>query len=203
VRKILYAITAVLLFSFNAFAITGVGIGVHVGQVNNYSYSLLTDKIDVMAVDNGWLNHHTPKKNMSLIGAHINVGTLQIIDFTGFVDYAWNKSNLISGVDLKLSDFSFGITAKKKFSTPFVKPYFGAGIGWHRLVYSMEIKSAGVIIALPDNQTKTGYHAVGGIEASVPMFPLVPYLEYRYNWVLSQKSTTKFGLINLGVSFNF
>jgi hypothetical protein len=201
-RKIFLPLIVLLFLSAPAWSITGISIGAHVGQVTGFSYGALTDSIAKMASEYGWLKNK-PNKSMMLIGGHANMSFAKIIDVAGFADYAWKTTSLDSRVDLKLSDFSFGLTATKKFGVPIANPYIGAGLAWHRFVYSLETSSAGIIVVLPDNQTKLGYHVVGGLQLDIPMFPLAPYAEYRYNWINSEKKMTTFSILMVGLSLRF
>lgn len=199
-----YLFTVIIIFGMVVplWPITGLSIGAHAGIIQSYNYDLLNSKIAVMADDYGW-DHSEANKQMSLIGAHANLGLLNIINVAGFVDYSWKKSELASDVDLKLSDVSFGLTGIKRFGVPFVDPYIGAGVAWHHFIYSLETSDMGIIIALPDNQTKVGYHIVAGVTGNFPIFPLAPYLEYRYNWINTEKNTTTYNTLSAGLSVKF
>jgi len=201
-KKYLLTLVALLILSASAWPITGLSIGVHTGLIAGYNYDLLNSNIAEMASSYGW-NQFKADKHMTLIGAHANIGFLNIIDVTGFVDYSWKKTKLASNVDLKLSDISFGFTGIKRFGLPFVDPYIGAGMAWHHFVYTLETSSTGIIVALPDNQTKIGYHIAGGVRGNIPMFPLAPYVEYKYNLINTEQETTTFSTIVAGLSIKF
>ncbi|OQX91414.1 MAG: hypothetical protein B6D58_08235 [candidate division Zixibacteria bacterium 4484_95] len=204
--KILILILAIIVcLNMPAFGITGLGFGLHAGMTNNYSYSILDDSLRAIAQNYPGLGIPDDirfSEDLTSIGAHLKVGTLPIIDFYLFADYAWKKKELSSDIDLRLSDFSFGASAKKMFGFSILKPYLGAGVDMHNLVYTIEADSAGLILPVPDNQTKIGYHVVGGIELNFPILPLDPYAEYRHNWITTSEKVTKYGLFLLGLTFS-
>lgn len=204
-KKSALTLAIIVCLNLPAFGITGLGFGLHAGVTSDYSYSILDDSLRAIAQDHPGLGIPDDvefNEELTLIGAHLKVGTLPIIDFCLFADYAWKKKELTSNIDLRLSDFSFGATAKKMFSFSILKPYLGAGTDIHNLVYTIETDSAGLILPIPDDQTKIGYHIVGGLELNFPVLPIDPYAEYRYSWVTTSEKTTKYGLISLGLTFN-
>lgn len=204
-KKITLTLAIVVCLNLPASAVTGLGFGLHAGMTNNYSYSALDDSLRAIAEEYPILGISEDIKfddELTSIGAHVKVGTLPVIDFYFFADYAWKKKELTSDVDLRLSDFSFGVTAKKMFSFSVLKPYVGAGAGMHKLVYTIETDLVGYVLPVPDDQTKIGYHVAGGLELNIPILPLDPYAEFRYNWVTTEEKTTKFGLISLGLTFS-
>ena len=188
-RLFLIAIMLWLAISGSGWAITGLGIGAHAGIVRSFDFNFSKDLIS-----------YKTSFNMPMIGAHLNINTLPIIDFTGFVDYAWKEKEALTDVRVKLSDLSFGVAVKKKLSTPIIKPYLGGGIAWHRLIFSANAGVATIII--PDDKTQIGYLIAGGAEADIPMFPLKPFGEYRYNWVKVSGVTAKFDMLMIGVSLS-
>jgi opacity protein-like surface antigen len=186
------------IMSLSALAVTGIRIGAHIGAVKGFDYEF---QYFAQGSNPPWVSLW-PHADMPMIGWQIDVGTLQILDFSGFVDYAWKERQPISGVKIRMSDLSFGVTAKKKIDFPIVKPYFGAGIGWHALVYSLKIQAGGqnLDVVIPENTTRVGYHIVGGVEADLPAFPLVPYIEYRLHWVNTPNKFNKFAVLMAGLS---
>ena len=102
--------------SIPASAITGLGIGVHAGQTTSYDYETLdlavqtiSDELEMLIP--GYAPVDPPKfdEKLTSIGAHLKFGTLPVIDFIGFIDYAWKKKELTSNVDLRVSDVSYGV----------------------------------------------------------------------------------------------
>jgi opacity protein-like surface antigen len=199
-KKYLLSVGFVILFTIPAWSLAGVSFGVHAGRAMGFKYTPLKGDIAEIASDYG-LTKNSPDKALMLVGGQVNVNVVHIIDVAGFVDYTWDKTKLSSDVNLKLSDFSYGLTVIKKFGVPFVDPYIGAGLAWHKFVYSLETPSAGIYGALPDDQTKLGYHLVGGVAGNFPVFPLSPYAEYRYNWINTKGEKTTFSCLSVGLSF--
>jgi opacity protein-like surface antigen len=201
-KKLTLTLAMVVCLSLPAFGVTGLGFGLHAGITNNYSYGVLDASLDVIADSLGISEGIKFDDELTSFGAHVKVGTLPIVDFYFFADYAWKKKELTSNIDLRLSDFSFGATAKKMFGFSVFKPYVGVGAGMHKLVYNIEGDLGDLILPLPDDQTKIGYHVAGGLELGIPILPLDPYAEFRYNWVTTEEKISKFGLISLGLTFS-
>lgn len=209
-KKTLAILTIILLSSLPVGAITGLGLGIHAGTTTSYDYSSLDDYISAISdslesLIPGYQVPQTPKFNdkLTVIGVHGKIGTLPIIDFIGFLDYGWKKKSLGSGVDFRVSDFSFGLTALKKFGSSMLKPYAGLGIAWHKLAYTLEAGQSLVLPPAPADETKTGYHFVLGAELGFPVFPLAPYAEGRYNIISTTDNSTKFLLLSAGLTMNF
>jgi hypothetical protein len=207
-KYILPVLIFVLATTLPAGAITGLGLGVHVGTTTSYDYSSLDDYISAISdslESLGFPAIQSPKFNdkLTVIGIHGKIGTLPIIDFIGFLDYGWKKKSLGSGVDFRVSDFSFGLTALKKFGSSILKPYAGLGLAWHKLAYTLEAGQSLVLPPAPADETKTGYHFVLGAELGFPLFPLAPYAEGRYNIISTTDNSTKFLLLSAGLTMNF
>jgi hypothetical protein len=149
-------------------------------------------------------------EDLTTIGAHIKVATLPIIDFYAFADYSWKKKEIYPSLDFRLSDFTIGVSAKKMFGATMIKPFVGAGGEIHRLAYSLESDSvsingspvAGMAMLIPDDQNKFGFHLLGGVELNLPVFPVDPYAQFKYNWITTDDKTTKYGLLEFGVTFS-
>lgn len=187
--------------SVETSAITGLGMGIRGGLIQNYK--------------NPNLNSLTPQKDflkeMSLVGVHLKIGTLRIIHLEASLEYAWKKKQIIvEGVedyvgnkvkaDFTINDLSLNATAKYIFSVPVVKPYAGVGAGLHRLVY--KISEGSYSIYLPENQNRLGFHGVGGLLLKFPMFPFEFFGEGRYTVVQSKDKATKYTTILAGLTFN-
>jgi len=201
VKKLIGVALIVVLASIPSYAITGLGFGIHGGQINNYKYDVLNSDLDNIATILGLSEALKFDENLTVIGAHVKVGTLPILDFYGFIDYAWKKKALTSDVDFRLSDFSIGADARKKFGTMLIKPYLGAGFAIHRLAYTLETDLVQTL-PIPEDQNKMGYHVLVGVELSPPMFPITPYAQYKYSWIPTKDKATKFGLIEAGITFS-
>jgi len=211
VKKIALTLILSTCFYMPASAITGLGIGIHAGQTTSYDYETLNDA--VLAISDAMENMVWPNERLSTeefsekltsIGAHFKIGTLPVIDFIGFIDYAWKKKDMGHTVELRVSDFTYGITAIKKIGVTMIKPYAGAGIAFHTVVYNLESGYGNLTLPpLPDDETKMGYHLVGGVELDFPVFPLAPYAEGRYNIITTTDKSTKYLLLSLGLTMNF
>jgi opacity protein-like surface antigen len=177
-----------------AWGITGLGIGVRGGILRNYSDDNL-DKIPTR--DGDWL------KDMPMMGAHLSIGTLRIIHLEAAVEYAWKKKEIVMEdlikTEFSVKDLSLNATAKYVFSSPVLKPYLGAGMGWHRLAY--EISNEAFSAFIPADQNKFGYHGVGGILVSFPAFPLDLMFEARYTSIQTENEPTKYTSFLGGVTY--
>ncbi len=199
-----YIIVAVVLSADCAFGLTGIGLGVHAGRLSNFDYEPLADSLERAAALFGW-EKSTLDDDMTTIGVHLDVGTFQVIEITGNVDYTWKKTELSPDVDFRLSVFSYGAGVRKKFLQSIIKPFIGAGVGIHRLASSFESSYSPadritVIAMIPENQSKIGYYVAAGLSLEIPMLPLKPYGEYRYNMINTRDESTKFGTLIIGVT---
>ncbi|HEX7400678.1 MAG TPA: outer membrane beta-barrel protein [candidate division Zixibacteria bacterium] len=184
-----------LCFSSSAWGITGLGIGIRGGMIQNYSY----DKLDVIPTQNkDWL------KEMPVVGVHLKIGTLRIIQLEGSLEYAWKKKQIVVDPDIKtdfsINDLSFNATAKYMLSFPVIKPYVGAGVGIHRLAYGISNHSYTVYI--PEVQSQMGWHGVGGLVLSPPAVPLEFFVEARYTHIPTKEKVTHYTTILAGVTYN-
>jgi opacity protein-like surface antigen len=195
--KRLLFVLGFLICSFipvQAFAITGLGMGIRGGLIQNYK--------------NPNLNSLTPQKDflkeMSMAGVHLKIGTLRIIDLEASLEYAWKKKKIVLGekvkADLTINDLSLNATAKYIFSVPVIKPYLGAGAGLHRLVY--KISEGSYSVYLPENQNRLGFHGVGGLLLKFPMLPFELFGEGRYTIMPTKNKTTRYATILAGLTFN-
>lgn len=177
-----------------AFAITGLGLGIRGGLIQNYKNPNLNSL-------------PTPEdfvKNMPMAGVHLKIGTLRIIHLEASLEYAWKKKEVILQdkvkADFTLNDLSLNATAKYIFSFPVVKPYAGAGAGLHRLVY--KISEGSLSVYLPENQNRLGIHGVGGLLLKFPMLPFELFGEGRYTIIRTKDKATKYTTILAGFTFN-
>ena len=182
-----------------AWGVTGLGLGIRGGMIQNYK----NENLDMIpTLDGDWL------KEMPVVGAHLKIGTLPIIDLEASVEYAWKSkeimvTNPVGGglgqAEFSLSDLSLNATAKYMFSVPVVKPYLGAGMGVHRLVYG--ISSEDFSFPIPEDQNRIGFHGVGGVLLSFPASPLELFAEARYTSVQTEGESTYYTTILAGLTF--
>lgn len=193
-KLILIVIMAITASGANA-GLSGLGIGIHGGIVSGYDNPVLEDSL---------VQQYTSidfSGNMTNIGMHVDIGTLRIIEFDGSLDYAWKKQEVVQGIDLTFSDISVSASVKKSFPLAIVKPYAGAGLGIHALAYSIEANGQPVAV-LPDNETKIGYHVKAGVALNIPVFPLTPFAEWKYNIIQTTDESTKYNSINVGITLD-
>jgi hypothetical protein len=203
--KKITVVCALIFFAPVAHAgLTGIGIGIHGGIISGYDNPILENTLveQFAALPIPILDLDIPDK-MTNIGMHVDIGTLRIIEFDGSLDYAWNKHDLAPGVELTFSDISLSGSVKKSFPMAVLKPYAGLGIGIHALAYSLEVTGLpGVLFTDPENETKIGYHFKVGLALNLPVFPLTPFGEWKYNIIQTSDESTKFNSINIGISLN-
>jgi opacity protein-like surface antigen len=184
-KKIVILLGVLMLCASPVYALSGVGIGVRGGFVQNYTNPGLEKS--PLSLD---------LKEMPMLGGHVVLGFIPIIDLEGSAEMAWKKKeftyvDILSGdtlnVDFTVRDFSLNVTAKYKFDLiPVIKPYIGAGLGWHWLVYSFDMGS-GSTIDLPGDENRLGYHGVGGVSLKFPAVPFEIFAEYRYTHIMTEQ----------------
>jgi hypothetical protein len=192
-KKVLLFLVLLFLFVPSSYALVGLGLGVRAGVVSNYDNPKLGDFIE----------------EMNMLGAHLKIGALPIIDLEISGEYFWKTedisvelgSDTISG-EFKVRDYSLNGTAKYVFSTPVVKPYIGAGGGLHIITYSFSKEEYFNELGITDAQTKPGYHFNAGLLLNVPVFPLEAFVEGRYTSIQTEKKATGFFTWMLGVTLN-
>jgi opacity protein-like surface antigen len=195
-RKSLFLFgTVVLLWlGSDAWGITGLGIGVRGGMIQNYKNDNLRT---IPTGDDDWL------KDMPMVGVHLKIGTLRIIHLEASLEYAWKEKEIVllnlGRADFSISDVSLNGTAKYVYSLPVLKPYVGAGVGIHRLVYG--ISNDAFSVYLPGGQSKVGYHLVGGFEVSPPAFPLELLAEARYTSIQTDNDPTRYTTLLVGLTY--
>ena len=196
-KKLTLFVLGFVICSFNpiqTFAITGLGIGVRGGLIQNYK----NPNLNSLPTQKDFL------KKMPLAGIHLKIGTLPIIDLEASLEYAWKKKEIILedtiNVDLTVNDFSFNATAKYIFSVPTVKPYVGLGAGYHRMVYKISVENYEGYF--PDDESTLGFHGVGGLLLKFPVLPFEFFGEGRYTIVQTKNEATKYTTILAGLTFN-
>jgi len=190
-------VLAAILFLIPAttsYAITGLGFGIRGGMVAG----LENDNLDsfIKTID----PNSSLSKNMTMIGGHLKIGTLPVIDFELALEYAWKKKEITPEIDFTISDLGIIGSAKYHFGFPLIKPYVGAGLGLHRLVYKFE--GYGGSLVVPDNESKLGYHGLAGVKIQPPMSPVEFFAEGRYTYISTENKSTKYSAIYAGGTFN-
>lgn len=212
-KKFIFFSLVCFLFLFNsgAQAVTGLGLGVRGGIIQNY------DNPAIKKFSSDYTSGFSLKQ-MPLLGAHLKIGTLPVIDLEVSVEYAWKKKkNIIyypegvkisnpPQVDLTVRDLSLNATAKYLFSFPVVKPYVGAGVGIHRLLY--EFSAGDTTVIFPEDENKIGFHGVGGVSLRFPAFPFEIFAEGRFVYIKTEQEKlntkeTDFITILAGITLNF
>jgi len=203
-KKLMLITCLVLVIQIPAYGILGLGIGLHGGTTSGYEYKVLDGIVDEIATELQLGDITEFDSQLTVIGGHLKLATIPFIDFSGFVDYAWTSKDIGPDVKFKLHDLSIGISAKKLFGVAIVKPYIGAGGALHALAYSIETDLINATFPVPDEkQSKFGMHFIGGVELDFPVFPLTPYLEGQYNIITTDEESTKYVMINGGLTMNF
>ena len=197
ITRMLAIATLILLCPAAYAGITGLGFGVHGGIVSGYNNETLEQSVKD-AFQN--FTDFSLSKEMTGIGAHVKVGTLRVIDLDGSLDYAWKKQNVYQDYDLTYSIFSAAASVRKSIPIGILGPYVGAGVGFYRSAYS--ISNGSVTVVLPSNETKVGYHVKGGLEFNIPVFPLTPFAEFKYNQIQTSGEATKFYQVFAGLTFD-
>lgn len=212
-KKFIFFSLVCFLFLFNsgAQAVTGLGLGVRGGIIQNY------DNPAIKKFSSDYTSGFSLKQ-MPLLGAHLKIGTLPVIDLEVSVEYAWKKKKNINyypegakilnppQVDLTVRDLSLNATAKYLFSFPIVKPYVGAGIGIHRLIYELSVADT-LALYFPEDENKIGFHGVGGVSLQLPAFPFEIFVEGRFVYIKTEQKEfdtkeTDFITILAGITLN-
>lgn len=195
-RKVLL-VAALVLTGSTAFAgLSGLGLGVHGGLISGYDNQVLEDSI---------LSEYAGfdmSDKMTDIGAHLKIGTFKVVEFDLNLDYAWKKQEIVSGIDLRFSDFSIAASVRKSIALAAFKPYIGVGVGQHWMAYSLELGDQVIAVVLPEDESKVGYHFKAGFDLDFPVFPLTPYGEWRYNIIQTTGESTKYTVLSVGITLD-
>lgn len=191
-------ILGILIFSTNLYAgVTGIGFGVHGGLVSGYNNLTLEQSVKDAYSD------FSLTKNMPDLGVHVIIGTLRIITVDGSVDYGWKKVDVFQGLKLTYSTLSATASVRGSIPLAILSPYVGVGAGLYKNAYSLSGGPLGhTVIVLPSNETKVGYLLKGGVEVHVPLFPLTPFAEFRYNHIPTSGKATHYYQALAGVTLN-
>jgi opacity protein-like surface antigen len=187
-------------------AVTGLGLGVRGGLIQNYDNPVTKKMFPEFSL-----------KQMPFLGVHLKIGTLPIIDLEVSAEYSWRKKKNIlydpEGLqgftpfkaDFTIRDLSLNATVKYNFSFPAIKPYIGAGVGIHRILYEISVDTISVVF--PENENKLGFHGVGGLSLKLPVFPLEFFAEGRYTFINTKQpkfdtKQTHYTTLMAGVTLN-
>jgi opacity protein-like surface antigen len=197
-KKVIPIIALTLVFFSSANAgLTGIGFGIHGGIISSYNNLTLEQSIQAVYGD------FSIEKNMPDLGFHVVISTLRIVTFDGSFDYGWKKLAVFNGLDLTYSTLSATASVRAQMTLSMIKPYVGAGTGFYRNAYSLSGEQLnGGVIVLPADETKVGYLVKGGIELNIPMSPLTPFAEFRYNHVPTSGKATHFYQALAGLTLN-
>lgn len=195
IKKLVFVLVfSVLTTGSEAWAITGLGIGVRGGIVQGYRNDNLNS---IPTGEEDWL------ENMPMVGAHLKVGTLRIIHLEASVEYAWKEQDIVltglGKTKFSVNDLSLNATAKYMFSFAALKPYVGAGAGVHKIAYGVSTDAYSVYI--PEDESKTGFHGVGGVILSPPVFPLEFMAEAKYTTVQTEGASTRYATFLVGLTY--
>ncbi len=181
-------ICIVLLGGGAAHALTGLGLGLRAGTIST------DDPNTAQSVD-----------GMTLVGAHLKVGALPIIDLEVSGEYAWKDYEYTEDIpvvgeqraEVTYHHFALNGSAKYSFALPVspIKPYVGAGLGMHFIGSTVEVPGVGTV-PLDDvdedfAESKTGVHGLAGLNLSFPLFPLEIFAEGRLSSIFTEDESTK------------
>jgi hypothetical protein len=211
-RTILLTWVLTILFFSTSYAITGLGIGVRGGIIQNYQNPGLEAFSSSLEVFSSSLS----LERMPFLGAHLKIGTLPLVDLEFSAEYAWKKKEVLVSIgiadlkgDFTVSDFSLNATGKYHFlSIPVFKPYVGAGAGFHRLIYRLDIEGMVEPIIIPENESRLGLHAVAGVSLKSAVLPFDVFAEWKYTQIKTKQkewdtSSTNFSSLMGGITLNF
>jgi len=199
-KQVLILLGVLVFFASPVYAISGVGVGVRGGFIQNYDNPGLDES--PLGLD---------LSEMPMLGAHVVFGFIPMLDLEGSAEMAWKKKEFMYETieaDFTVRDFSLNVTAKYKFNlVPAIKPYIGAGLGWHWLFYSTSLDSEPALV-YPVDENRLGYHGVAGISFKFPALPFEFFGEYRYTRILTEQEEldtkgTDFTTILGGITFGF
>jgi len=194
--KKLLLVLLCLAFAAPTYALTGISIGVKGGMVTNYDQP-------------GFAVPGEDTEGMNLAGLQVKFTKLPLVDLIVSGEYAWKKdeySGFGESLELTRSDILFSASAVYPVTLPVVKPYLGGGLATHTLGYDYlavggwALETYGVDV--PENETRMGYHLMGGFDVGLPTFPLTFNAEFRLNWISTPDEMAKYNSFTAGLSFN-
>ncbi len=177
-------LTAVLaVMASTSFAASGIGFGVHGGLVTGFNNQTLEQSVRQAGND---FSNFKFSHDMTDMGIHLDMNTLQVIAFDIYADYMWktfNHSFTSGGVsrsgNVRFSDVSLSGDVKATFPLAVLMPYVGVGLGVHKSVYSSTFSD--VTVVLPEENARFGWNAKAGLALNMPSFR--PFVEYKYTSV--------------------
>jgi opacity protein-like surface antigen len=197
-KKAFSVIAMILLLASSGHAgLTGIGFGVHGGVISGYNNLTLEESVKAAFGD------FSLEKNMPDLGIHVVISTLRIVTFDGSFDYGWKKLAVFDGLDLTYSTLSATASVRGAMSLAILKPYVGAGLGLYRNAYSLSGGQLnGAVIVLPADETKVGYLVKAGLELNIPLSPITPFGEFRYNHIPTTGKATHYYQLLAGLTLN-
>lgn len=184
-----------LLFGVNAYAISGIEIGVKGGLIDNYNQpDLALGDYDI--------------NRLNLLGGQLYVSRLPVVDIIVAADYSWrNEQYDIAGLpfEFKLRDLAITASVVYPLSLSFVSAYAGVGIGSHSISYEyikpLALSLADNGIAVPETSSYLGYHGLIGAKVSLPALPFGVFVEGRYAKVNTSGDGITFNVWSGGIFF--
>lgn len=182
-------VVILLVSGGTSHALTGLGLGLRAGSVS------MDDPNTEESVD-----------GMTMVGGHLKIGTLPIIDLELSGEYAWKDYEYTEDLpvvgeqraEVTYHHFSLNGSAKYNFSLPAspIKPYVGAGLGMHFIGSTVEVPGVGTVpldtgFEEEFTESKTGLHGLAGLNLSFPLFPLEIFAEGRYSTIFTKDESTK------------
>ncbi|MFH2037094.1 MAG: hypothetical protein ABIJ45_11870 [Candidatus Zixiibacteriota bacterium] len=196
--KKLLIVIACLLLAAPAYSLTGLSVGFKGGLASNAELGGLTttgsDNVD----------------ELTMAGGQVKFTKLPFVDVIGSVEYGWKtlETASIGGYEgeLKFKDLAFTASAVYPVKVKFIKFYGGFGLDMHSFGYDFSVNgvpiSASTLDGLPEDETVTGYHLLGGFDISLPAFPMGVTAEVRQNW-LNTDATSKYFQMTMGLIIYF
>ena len=153
---------------------------------------------------NGWPSRNTAQPRV-IIDDQERITRIRtpVLDLEGSLEYAWKEKQftyLSSTYNFRLSDISANATAEYVLPFPVLKPHVGAGLGLHRIAYSVKTPQAPYPVPVPGDETKVGYHALVCVTFHPPLFPLEFFGDWRYTWVTTTGKQTRYSTLLAGVT---
>ena len=184
-----------IIGSTSVQAVAGMGIGVRGGWVNGYKNPAVAGQLAPTQA--------SLPKQMQMFGLHVKLGTMPVLDLEGSLEYAWKEKQftyLSNTYNFRLSDISANATAEYVLPFPVLKPHVGAGLGLHRVAYSVKSPQTPYPVPVPGDETKVGYHALVGVTFHPPLFSLEFFGDWRYTWVTTTGKQTRYSTLLAGVT---
>jgi len=139
---------------------------------------------------------------VTMLGAHLRVGTLPILDLEASAEYARKKYDFsfpVPGVGEQSAEATYHLvslngTAKYNFSIVAVpiKPYLGGGLGMHFMASTVDLPELQTTVPIDSDfdESKAGIHGLAGLALSFPLFPLEIFAEGRRTLIFTEDETT-------------